>query len=99
MNEFERMRRNAEAAKRLFSPGTRIRLLHMDDPYHPIPDGMRGTVQSVDDAGTIFLLWDNNRTLGVVYGEDAFRKLTIGGACRGTAADTGSGHEAVIPFA
>ena len=76
MNEFERMRRNVEAAKRLFPPGTRIQLIHMDDPYHPIPDGMRGTVQSVDDAGTIFPLWDNNRTLGVVYGEDAFRKLT-----------------------
>ena len=76
MNEFERMRRKAEAAKRLFPPGTRIQLIHMDDPYHPIPDGMRGTVQSVDDAGTIFPLWDNNRTLGVVYGEDAFRKLT-----------------------
>lgn len=76
MNEFERMRRNAEAAKRLFPPGTRIQLIHMDDPYHPIPDGMRGTVQSADDAGTIFPLWDNNRTLGAVYGEDALRKLT-----------------------
>ena len=76
MNEFERTRRNAEAAKRLFPPGTRIQLIHMDDPCHPIPDGMRGTVQSVDDAGTIFPLWDNNRTLGTVYGEDALRKLT-----------------------
>ena len=76
MNEWERMKRNAERAKELFPPGTRIELLHMDDPYHPVPDGMRGTVQTVDDAGTVFPLWDNNRTLGVVYGEDRFRRLT-----------------------
>ena len=76
MREFERMRRNAERAKKMFPPGTRIVLNHMDDPYSPVPDGMRGTVECVDDAGTVFPLWDNGRSLGVVYGEDSFRKLT-----------------------
>ena len=30
----------------------------------------------VDDMGTVFPDWDNGRGLGVVYGEDSFRKLT-----------------------
>ena len=34
-------RRMAERAKELFPPGTRIQLIHMDDPYNPIPDGTR----------------------------------------------------------
>jgi len=66
-------RRMAERAKELFPPGTRIQLIHMDNP---IPDGTRGTVKFVDDMGTVFPDWDNGRGLGVVYGEDSFRKLT-----------------------
>ena len=76
MNWAEKGRRMAERARELFPPGTRIQLIHMDDPYHPIPDGTRGTVKFVDDMGTVFPDWDNGRSLGVVYGEDSFRKLT-----------------------
>ena len=36
----------------------------------------RGTVKFVDSMGTIFPEWDNGRSLGVVPGEDSFRKLT-----------------------
>lgn len=76
MNEFERQRRAAEKIKRLYPPGTRIELLGMNDPYSPIPSGIRGTVLFVDDVGTIFPDWDNGCSLGVVPGEDSFRRLT-----------------------
>ena len=76
MNWADKGRRMAERARELFPPGTRIQLIHMDDPYHPVPDGTRGTVKFVDDMGTVFPDWDNGRGLGVVYGEDSFRKLT-----------------------
>ncbi len=66
----------AERMKQNYPPGTRIVLEHMDDPYAPVPPGTRGTVQVVDDMGTIFPKWDNGRFLGVVPGEDSFRKLT-----------------------
>ena len=33
-----------------YSPGTRIRLTQMNDPYAPIPSGTEGTVDFVDDA-------------------------------------------------
>ena len=48
----------------------------MKDPYAPVLAGTRGTVKFVDSMGTIFPEWDNGRSLGVVPGEDSFRKLT-----------------------
>lgn len=76
MNEYERQRRIAESTKKMYPPGTRIELISMKDPYAPVPAGTRGTVKFVDSMGTILPEWDNNRTLGVVPGEDSFRKLT-----------------------
>ena len=46
-----------------------------DDP-RPIPPGSRGTVDYVDDIGTIHMSWDSGRSLGLFPGEDNFRKLT-----------------------
>ena len=55
-----------------FPPGTRVRLdSAMNDPQ-PIPTGMTGTVQGVDDAGQLFMKWDNGRGLSLVPGEDDF---------------------------
>ena len=41
-----------EKIKEQYPVGTRIELIHMDDPYDPIEPGTQGTVDSVDDAGT-----------------------------------------------
>lgn len=76
MNKFESERRFAERMKRCYPPGTRLLLLSMDDPYAPIPSGMRGTVEHVDDAAQIHTRWDNGRTLAIIPEEDDFRKLT-----------------------
>lgn len=76
LNEYERQRRISESTKKLYPPGTRIELISMNDPYAPVTSGTRGTVKFVDSLGTIFPEWDNGRTLGVVPGEDSFRKLT-----------------------
>lgn len=76
LNEYERQRRIAESTKKLYPPGTRIELISMNEPYSPVSSGTRGTVKFVDSLGTIFPEWDNGRTLGVVPGEDSFRKLT-----------------------
>ena len=76
MNEYERQRKMAESTKKLYPPGTRIELLSMSDPYAPVLAGTRVTVKFVDSMGTIFPEWDNGRSLGVVPGEDSFRKLT-----------------------
>ncbi len=61
--------------KRDYPAGTRVELLHMDDPYAHIPEGTKGTVSCVDDTGTIHVNWDNGSSLGVVYGEDSCREV------------------------
>lgn len=76
MNDWERMRRQAQIYKDAYPPGTRVKLLHMNDSYSPVEEGTRGTVKFVDDAGQIHMQWDNGRTLALVPGEDSFRKLT-----------------------
>ena len=76
MNEWERTHRQAERFKEEYPPGTRILLLHMGDDPRPVEDNMHGTVEFVDDMGTIHCGFDNGRSLGIVPGEDSFRKLT-----------------------
>lgn len=66
-----------ETLKRLrkeYPTGARVELVHMNDPYNArLFPGVRGTVVSVDDIGTIHVLWDCDSSLGVVYGEDSCR--------------------------
>ena len=76
MNEWERLNRQAERYKEDYPKGTRIMLLHMGNDPHPIESGTKGTVQFVDDVSTVFCDFDNGRRLGIVPGEDSFRKLT-----------------------
>lgn len=76
MNEFERMQKTAQRIKEDYPPGTRIEMVHMNDPYSPIQAGTRGTVRFVDDIGTIFPDWDDGRRLGVCLSEDSIRKLS-----------------------
>jgi hypothetical protein len=67
-----------ESVRRRFPTGTRVELVRMNDPYSKLQPGDRGTVEFVDDIGTIFCSWDRGSSLGVVYGEDEVIK--IGGA-------------------
>ena len=65
----------AEYYKKTYPVGTRIRLLHMDDPYSPVPDGTTGTVTFVDDMGTLHMKWDNGRSLGICPDTDSFEVI------------------------
>jgi hypothetical protein len=66
----------AERYQSEYPPGTRILLIHMGNDPNPVNDGTRGTVMAVDDIGTLHCSFDNGRSLGIVPGEDSFRKLT-----------------------
>lgn len=42
------------ARKRLFVPGSHVQLTEMmNDPYNPLPKGLKGVVRHVDDLGTV----------------------------------------------
>ena len=63
------------ALKESFKKGTRVRLIHMDD-FHAVPEGTYGTVNYVDDIGSIHVNWDNGSALALIPGEDKFEKVT-----------------------
>ncbi len=77
MNEYERLRRQADALREIYPKGTRVECLSMMDPFAPVPSGTRGTVFHIDDMTTIHVNWDNGSYLGLVRGEDSFRKLSV----------------------
>lgn len=68
-------RETVEKIRKLYPAGTRVELIRMDDPYARLKPGDKGTVRIVDDAGTVFVDWDNGSGLGIVYGADRVRKL------------------------
>ncbi len=68
---------SAETLMRLrkqYPKGTRVELLEMDDPYRNMPKGMKGTVQCVDDSGSVHVHWENGSSLAALYGIDHIRK-------------------------
>ena len=68
-------RSQVDFTRSCYTPGTRIVLSSMNDPYAPVESGTRGTVRYVDDAGQIGVAWDNGRSLSLIPGVDSFRKL------------------------
>lgn len=58
-----------EGLRKVYLKGTRVKLQYMNDTQAP-PIGTLGTVEHVDDAGTIHVNWDNGSGLGVILGED-----------------------------
>ena len=63
-----------ERIRREYPAGTRVELVRMDDVQAP-PAGTKGTVNGVDDTGSLLMRWDNGSGLNVVYGEDVVKKV------------------------
>ena len=64
--------------KEHYKPGSKVKLVRMNDPFTHIPAGTIGIVTGVDDIGTIHVAWNNGSTLGVVFGEDECVKIKEG---------------------
>lgn len=64
-----------EARRARYKKGARVELVSMTDPYTKLKPGDIGTVDFVDDTGTVFITWDSGSHLGAVYGEDEVRLL------------------------
>jgi len=71
MIRAERLKELREEMK----PGTRVELIQMNDPYTSLRRGDMGTVTDIDDTGTVFVSWDKGSSLGLVFGEDHYKKV------------------------
>ena len=54
--------------------GMRVKLIYMEDPQAPALE-TEGTVQFIDDIGTIHVAWDTGCSLGLVPGVDEWKIL------------------------
>lgn len=46
--------------------GKRVRFVTSTDPYTSLRSGDEGTVNYIDDIGTVFVQWDNGSNLGMI---------------------------------
>ena len=67
--------REVQRIRTLYEKGTRVELIHMDDPWSNLVPGDQGTVVGVDDAGQIMMRWDNGSSLSLIPGEDSFKRV------------------------
>jgi hypothetical protein len=64
-----RRKQQVELLRTIYPAGTRVCLHEMiGEPQ--MTDGLTGTVQCVDDRGSIHVKWDNGNTLALLQEED-----------------------------
>jgi hypothetical protein len=66
-----------KALREQYPAGTRVRLVRMNDEFTNLQPGDEGTVEFVDDCGTIFCIYDCGSHLGAVFGVDELRKIGV----------------------
>jgi hypothetical protein len=66
-NYFENKKANCPLS------GKRVELIAMNDDPYPLPAGTKGTVEYVDDMGTVRVKWDSGSTLGLIPNVDEYR--------------------------
>ncbi|WP_414733869.1 DUF4314 domain-containing protein [Acetobacterium carbinolicum] len=57
--------------------GDRVQLIYMNDPYSDPGEGATGTVDCIDDIGTIHVFWDDGSRLGLIIGVDRWKIIDI----------------------
>lgn len=50
--------------------GRRVKLIRCNDQYTKLQPGEKGTINFVDDVGTVFVKWDSGSSLGMIDGID-----------------------------
>ena len=63
--------------KEQYPPGTRIRLIEMNDPYSPVSPGTEGTVNFIDDQCQLHVDWDNGPTIALIPGNGLILDISI----------------------
>lgn len=56
--------------------GRKVKMVYTSDAYTDVVPGDIGTVSHVDDAGTVFVNWENGSGLGLIPGIDSFEVLS-----------------------
>ena len=58
-----------------FPEGATVVVVEFHDQYRDVPAGTRGRVLAVDDCATVHCAFENNVSLGCVWGIDVIRRI------------------------
>lgn len=64
-----------------YEAGERVQLAATSDRFADLRPGTQGEVGSIDDLGTVHVLWDTGSTLGMVPGADRIRRVSLREVC------------------
>ena len=65
-------RTDIDVIKEKYPAGTIVELVSMENESQ-MPNGLRGTVEYVDDAGHVHVRWENGSGLSLLIGIDFFK--------------------------
>ena len=69
-------RAQVERIRKQYPKGTKVRLNSMPEDPRPIPAGTVGSVQFVDDIGSVFTNWTNGSGRAFIPGTDSVSIIT-----------------------
>ena len=55
--------------------GKKVKLISVKDDYTDVKPGMIGTIDFLDDAGTVHCTWENGSCLGLIPGIDEWEEV------------------------
>ena len=58
-----------------FPVGAKVEVVEFHDQYRDVPPGTKGKVLAVDDCGTVHCSFENNVSLGCLWGIDVIRRI------------------------
>jgi hypothetical protein len=71
------MTTKAEMLRVRYPPGTLLRLIEWSPPDDEpgVPPGSLGAVSSIDDLGTIHMIWETGNRIGLLTSRDKFEEV------------------------
>ena len=60
--------------------GCRVEFVSMDDPYHSLEKGSKGTVfytHRTDNSRVLVVEWDNGHQISLIEGKDKFHLMSV----------------------
>ena len=61
--------------KNKYKAGMKVRLIKMYDYIEPIPPLTTGIIEHIDDIGTLHVIWEGGKRLGLIPGVDEFEVI------------------------
>ena len=71
----EQLIKIAEVERELYPEGSRVVYLGSEKNHMFLKSGMKGIVRYVDDEANVYIDWENGARVGLLYGQDYWKRI------------------------